>query len=159
MSAGERAKLRFDDLEGLAAQVGESFGDWGPEVAVSQEMIDQFADLTGDDNWLHTDPERCARESPYGRPIAHGLLVLSLIPRLRTPMNFEVTGFSVMVNYGSDRLRFTGAVPAGSLIHGRCRLKQVRRTGPATLINLENQVHVVGEDSPAMIYELLIRYQ
>src|SRR5690625_6563246 len=121
-------------------------------------MIDQFADLTGDDNWLHTDPERCARESPYGRPIAHGLLVLSLIPRLRTPMNFEGTGFSVMVNYGSDRLRFTGAVPAGSLLHGRCRLEQVRRTGAATRIDLANPVYVVGEHCPATINALLVRY-
>lgn len=151
-------QVRFDDLPALQALVTEEFGPWGPEVEVTQDLISKFAVMTGDDNWLHLDTERCQRESPYGTTIAHGLLVLALIPRLRTPVNFEITHYAVMVNYGSDRLRFTGAVPTGSTIHARSRLKEVRTVGKATIINLEHHVHVVGSEAPAMIYELLVRY-
>lgn len=152
-------RIRFDDIDALQAQITEEFGDWSPSVEVPQSLISAFADLTGDHMWIHLDEERCRRESPYGRPIAHGFLVLSLLPMLQTAPRFELTDYSLMVNYGSDRLRFTGAVPAGSEIHARSRLKEVRAVkGGGTVINLEHHIHVVGEAHPAMIYDLLVRF-
>lgn len=151
-------KVRFDDLPALQALVTEEFGPWSTSTEVSQQLITEFADMTGDHQWIHLDEARCKRESPYGTTIAHGLLVLSLIPKLQAPPPFEVIGHAVMVNYGSDRLRFTGAVPSGSHIHARSRLKDARAAGNGTVINLENHIHVVGEERPAVIYELLVRF-
>lgn len=152
------SQVRFDDIPALQALVTEEWGPWSTSTEVSQQLIQAFADMTGDHQWIHLDTERCKRESPYGTTIAHGLLVLSLIPRLQAPPPFEVTGYSLMVNYGSDRLRFSGAVRSGSRIHARSRLKQARAAGTGTAINLENHIHVVGEERPAVIYELLIRF-
>lgn len=157
-SVVSQQQVRFDDLPALQALVTEEFTDWSPSIEVPQSLIGEFADLTGDHQWIHLDQERCQRESPYGTTIAHGLLVLSLIPKLQSRLPFEVTGYKIMVNYGSDRLRFTGAVPSGSRIHARSRLKEVRAAGDGTVINLENHVHVVGDERPALIYELLVRF-
>ena len=85
------AEVRFDDVEGLNAQGGE-FGEWGTPTAVTQEMINQFADLTGDHQWIHVDVERANPESPFGGPVAHGFLTLSLIPGLAPPGAAKVVG-------------------------------------------------------------------
>ena len=76
-------EIRFDDVERLRGKISDDFGPWGSEVLISQEMIDRFADLTGDHQWIHVDVERCKRESPFRGTIAHGFLVLSLLPGLR----------------------------------------------------------------------------
>ena len=90
--------------------------------------------------------------------IAHGMLVQSLVGRLAMQMPFEVTGFRNMVNYGSARLRFPTPVPAGSSIHARCRIKQVKPAGPGTLVTLEIHIHVVGNDRPSVTNAVLILY-
>lgn len=151
-------RVRFDDIPALQALVTEEFGPWSQEVEVPQSLISEFADMTGDHMWIHLDEERCRRESPYGTTIAHGLLVLALTPKLTPEPTFEVTDYSVVVNYGSDKLRFVGPVPSGSRIHGRNRLKDVRAVKGGTVINLETHIHVVGEERPATIYELLVRF-
>ncbi len=155
-------EIRFDDIEALQAQVGPEFGPWGPEVEVSQEMIHQFADLTGDHQWIHVDVEKCRELSPFGAPIAHGFLTLVLLPRLQLaeeqqPM--RLVGFGNIVNYGSNKLRFTGPVPAGSKIHMRSRLARVEAKPKGTQLTLEMHIHVVGSERPAVIYELIMLYQ
>lgn len=152
------AAVDYRDIEGMRAAIDADFTAWSNTVDVTQDLIDEFARLSGDDYWIHTDPERAARESPYGTTIAHGMLVQSLVGRLAMPMPFEVTGFRSMVNYGSNKLRFPVPVPAGSRIHARSRVRQVRSAGPGTLVTLEINIHVVGNDRPSVINELLILY-
>src|SRR5688572_5226340 len=111
---------QFDDVDGLNAAVSPEFGDWGPEIEVTQEMINGFAELTGDRQWIHIDIERAKRESPFGGPIAHGFLTLALVPKLN-PASVNVVGHGNATNYGSERLRFIAPVPAGSKVHARQR--------------------------------------
>ena len=151
-------EIRFDDIAKLSAHVSEEFGDWGPEVPVTQEMINQFADLTGDHQWIHVDVERCKRESPFKGPIAHGFLTLSLIPGLRPKQNFKIIGYSNATNYGADKLRFVSPVPAGATVHARSRLVAADPKPKGTQITQEIAVHVVGNDRPALTYTMLVLY-
>jgi acyl dehydratase len=110
------------------ARVVENIADLkqlaGTEVAVSgwvtvtQEQIDAFAAATGDPQWIHVDRERAAKESPYGTTVAHGFLTLSLLPQLLKDA-IDLQGFRMGVNYGLNRVRFTGPVPAGSRVRAR----------------------------------------
>ena len=152
-------QYRFDDVEALQELVSTEFGPWSNELEMTQELIDRFAELSGDDYWIHTDPERCKTQSPFGTTIAHGFLTLILLPRLKTPQGYEITGFNNMLNYGSDKLRFTGAVPTGSRIHARNRVKSIERLPKGTRFTLEQNVHVVGQERPAVVYELVFIYQ
>ena len=156
-------KIKFDDIEALQAQVSEEFGPFGGELEVSQEMIDQFAELTGDHQWIHVDVERCKKESPFGGPIAHGFLTLSLLPRLGGRSNAEplyaVVGYGNAVNYGSDKLRFLSPVPAGKSIHSRSRLAAVEAGPKGTRVEREIAVHVVGSERPALLYRMIVLYQ
>ena len=107
--------------------VGQLRGRVGDEVAVSdwfevtQEHIDEFAEATGDRQWIHVDPERAARESPYGRTVAHGFLTLSMLAHLYQE-TVTVTGLRMGINFGFNRVRFTGLVPSGARIRARFRL-------------------------------------
>jgi hypothetical protein len=104
-----KRQVSCKDLAAMKSLVSEEWSGWSNEFLVSQDIIDQFAALSGDDYWIHTDPVRAKAESPFGTTIAHGMLVHSLVSRLRMPLDWEVTGFGNMVNYGSDRLRFRRA--------------------------------------------------
>jgi acyl dehydratase len=152
-------QYQFDDIEGLQEIVTEAWGDWSNEFEVSQEVINQFADLTGDHNFLHVDPE-AASKGPFGGTIAHGFLTLVLMTQLKAPSNFEITGFNTIVNYGSNKLRFTGAVPSGSKIHMRTRISSVIKSpkGTGTQVTMAEAIHVVGQDRPAVIYEMIMLY-
>lgn len=156
-------KIAFDDIETLEKKVSAEFGPWSEPVEVTQEMINQFADLTGDHQWIHVDVERAKRESPFGAPIAHGFLTLSLLPVLtaKTPDAgaFQLTGFANAVNYGSDKLRFLSPVPAGSKVQARMRLAEVSATEKGTRIAREVGVHVVGSERPALLYSMIVLYQ
>jgi acyl dehydratase len=152
-------EIRFDDIEGLRAKVSEEFGPWGTELLISQDMINQFADLTQDHQWIHVDVERCKRESPFGGPIAHGFLVLSLLPGLRIASDYAVVGFGNAVNYGADKLRFVSPVPAGASIRARTRLVNAEAKPKGTQLTQEIAVHVVGSDRPALLYTMLVLYQ
>jgi len=125
---------------------------------VTQDLINQFATLSGDDYWIHTDPERARKESPFGTTIAHGSLVQVLMSRMKIPLDFEVMGFTNMVNYGSDRLRFPTPVPSGCRIHARYRIKSVEQVKSGTQMTMEINVHVVGQDKPAVINDLVMLY-
>ena len=146
------------DMAAMRALVSSEFSDWSNEVAVTQELINQFAQLSGDDYWIHTDPERARRESPFGTTIAHGALVQVLMSRLKLPLDFEVVGFNNMVNYGSDRLRFPTPVPSGCRIRARYRIKAVEQVKSGTQMTMEINVHVVGQDKPSVINDLVMLY-
>ncbi len=159
-AAQERPKRRVSckDLAAMKSLVSDQWSDWSNEFLVSQEVIDQFAALSGDDYWIHTDPARARAESPFGTTIAHGMLVQALSSRLRIPFDWEVTGFGNMVNYGSDRLRFAAPVPSGCRIHGRCRVKAVEAAKSGVQMTLEIAIHVVGSDRPSVLNDQVILY-
>src|SRR3954463_541788 len=94
----------IDGIDGLKAKVGEHLG-YSDYVEITQEQVNLFADATGDHQWIHVDPERATRESPFGGPIAHGYLTLSLGPRL-APEIMRVDGVKMAVNYGCEKVRF-----------------------------------------------------
>jgi acyl dehydratase len=126
-------------------------------------MIDAFAQLTGDHQWIHVDVERAKRESPFGTTIAHGFLTLSLLPRLSTRARgqgeFEIVGHGNVVNYGSDKLRFLSPVPAGARVRAHSRLASVEAAPKGTRVAREVAVHVVGSEKPALLYEMIALYQ
>lgn len=150
--------IRFDDVEKLKSKIGDTFGPFGPEIEVTQEMINKFADLTGDRQWIHIDVERAKKESPFRQTIAHGFLTLSLLPVLRAGSDFEIVGFGNATNYGADKLRFVSPVPAGAKVHARSRLVAVDAKPKGTQVTQEINVHVVGTDKPALIYVMLLLY-
>lgn len=146
------------DLAALQTLVSDKFGAWSSELTVSQELINQFAELSGDDYWIHTDPERAKAQSPFGTTIAQGSLVQVLVSKLKLPLDYEITGYNNMVNYGSDRLRFMAPVPAGCKIHARSRVKAVEATKSGTKVTFEMNVHVVGMDKPSVVNDLVVLY-
>ncbi|MDN4544070.1 OB-fold domain-containing protein [Pseudomonas sp. C32] len=160
-AASEQTPARQIDLNdgpALQALVSEQFSDWSNVVVVEQALIDDFARLSGDDYWIHTDPERARLQSPFGGTIAHGALVQVLQSRMKLALGFEISGFTTQINYGSDRLRFPAPVPAGSRIHARARVKKVEVLARGTQMTLELNTHVVGQDRPSVINDLVILY-
>ena len=154
-------KIRFDDIAALQKRVSEEFGPFGEPFLVSQDIINRFADVTGDQQWIHVDVERAKQESPFKTTIAHGFLTLSLLPMLngQTQSAFAVTGHGNAVNYGSDKLRFLSPVPAGAKIHAKSRLVSVEAGAKGTRVENEIAVHVVGNDRPALLYSMIVLYQ
>lgn len=153
-----KRQVRCDDEAAMKALVSDTFSPWSNQIVVDQALIDEFAKLSGDDYWIHTDPERARKQSPFGGTIAHGALVQVLQSRLRIPLDFEVVGFTNMVNYGSDRLRFPAPVPAGSRIHARSRVKSVEKLPKGMQLTMEIVTHVVGSERPSVINDLVILY-
>jgi acyl dehydratase len=152
-------EIRFDDIDTLRGKVSETFGAWGPEVEITQDMINKFAELTGDHQWIHVDVERAKKESPFKTTIAHGFLTLSLVPTLRPASDHKITGYGNATNYGSDKLRFVSPVPAGAKVHARTRLVAVEPKPKGTQVTSELAVHVVGsDDRPALTYTMLVLY-
>ncbi len=151
-------QIRFDDIDKLRSKVGDTFGPFGTAMEITQDMINKFADLTGDHQWIHVDVERAKRESPFRQTIAHGFLTLSLLPVLRAGTDFQIVGFGNATNYGADKLRFVTPVPAGAKVHARSRLVAVEAKPKGTQVTQEINVHVVGNDKPALIYVMLLLY-
>jgi uncharacterized protein len=156
--APPRRQIDCKDLAALRSLVSDTFSAWSNEFQVTQQVIDEFAALSGDDYWIHTDPQRAREESPFGTTIAHGARVQVLISRLKLPLDYEVTGYTNMVNYGSNRLRFAQPVPSGCRIHARCRVAAVEPVKSGVQMTMEINVHVVGQDRPSVIHELVILY-
>ncbi|HYK18024.1 MAG TPA: MaoC family dehydratase [Bryobacteraceae bacterium] len=143
----------INGLEELRALQGQEIGvsDWVP---VTQEMIDRFADLSGDHQWIHVDVARAQRETPFGSTIAHGFLTVSLLTEL-SRRAVEVRGdFKMRINYGFNRLRFVSPVPAGAKIRGRFTAKQVTENEVTWLVTVE----VEGREKPALVAEWLGRF-
>ena len=97
-------QYQFNDVAAMQELVSEEFGSWSDEIEITQDLINNFAEMTGDDYWMHTDPEQCKTQSPFGSTIAHGFLTLVLLPKMRNEQTFEVVGFNNMLNYGSNKL-------------------------------------------------------
>jgi acyl dehydratase len=150
--------IRFDDVERLRSKLSSEFGPWSKPIDVTQEKINQFADVTGDHQWIHIDVERAERESPFHAPVAHGFLTLSLLPAFEIDSGWTVTGYRNVVNYGANKLRFISPVLAGSKVHARQRIVAVDPRPQGTQVTQETQVQVVGQDKPAIIYEGIFLY-
>lgn len=142
------------DFDSLKALITEEYSDWTEPVEVTQEMINTFADVTKDHQWIHVDIER-AKKGPFKQPIAHGFLTLSLVAFFSTKIGPQVDDLSGVLNYGADKLRFLNPVPAGSQVHARGRVLDVTEKPAGVLMKQEIVVHVVGDDKPAVIYESL----
>jgi acyl dehydratase len=128
-------RYAYNDVEALQELVSDEFGSWSGQVEITQTLVDQFAALTGDTYWIHTDPEKAKTDS------------------------YEVTGYNNILNYGSDKLRFIGPVPVGSAVHCRSRVKGVTATPKGTKLLMEQHIHVVGQDErPVLVYEMIIIY-
>ena len=138
----------------VAAFVGRELGvsDW---ITVDQPMIDAFAEVTGDRQWIHIDAERAAREAPGRTTIAHGLLTLSLLPALRNQTGVIPEGTGRSINYGYDKIRFLAPVPPGSRIRARIDLTEASPRGEGLLISTRNTVEIQGEEKPALIADSL----
>lgn len=154
-------KIRFDDIAALQDHVSEAFGAWSQPYEITQKIINDFADVTGDHQWIHIDVERCKKESPFGTTIAHGFLTLSLLPKLSAGSSdgFAVTGYGNATNYGAEGLRFLSPVPAGSKVHARRRLKAVEATPKGTKVTSQVAIHVVGSEKPALLVDSIVLYQ
>ena len=150
-------EIRFDDVDGLNAAVSEEFGPWGPPTKVTQEMVDAFAELTGDHQWIHSDVERAKRDSPFGGTIAHGFLTLSLLPALGA-QTVRITGQSSAVNYGAEKLRFLAPVPIPCEVHARGRLVRAEARPKGTLVTTEADISVMDAAKPSLLYTMQVLY-
>ncbi|MCY7351180.1 MAG: MaoC family dehydratase [Cytophagaceae bacterium] len=144
----------FQNLTELRAAVGQDLGttDW---TSVTQEMINDFAKATGDHQWIHVDVERARQQSPFGGPIAHGFLTLSLAPTFMAQL-FRVESVKMGVNYGTNKIRFTEAVPAGSRVrmHGNLiRVENFPNNG--VKVELRATFEREGSEKPVCVAELV----
>ena len=146
--------LTLTGLEEVKEHVGKELGvsDWH---LVTQEKIDQFAAVTGDDQWIHIDPER-AKQSPFGGTIAHGYYTLSLTPRFSYDM-FKVEGFAFGVNYGLNRVRFPAPMPVGDKVRMRAKLAALEEIPGGAQITTELTFEREGSDKPVCVAESLSR--
>jgi acyl dehydratase len=141
--------------EGVKALVGQHLGytDW---MEITQERVNLFAEATGDHQWIHIDPERAAKESPFGGPIAHGFLTLSLIPKM-LPEIFVQKGFSMGVNYGLEKVRFPSPVPVGSKLRAGAQLDEVTDIAGGIQLQLTITLEVEGAAKPSCVAVVLFR--
>lgn len=142
-------------LDTLGDFVGKELGvsDW---VVVDQNMINQFAESTGDHQWIHVDAERCKRESPFGAPIAHGFLTLSMLVSLQMKLGTIPEGASRAMNCGVDQVKFQSPVLSGERVRARVTLKSVAAKGSDRLLLVTgNVMEVEGKDRPALTADLV----
>jgi acyl dehydratase len=144
------ATVEAQGIEGLKSLIGKTIGpsEWRE---VTQEDIDTFARLSGDDQWIHVDVERAKRESPFGTTVAHGNLTLSLIDGLRRDL-ISSSGFQLGVNYGWNRVRFPAPVPAGAKVRATAEVTEVEDVGGGWWqVITRFTVEVEGSDKPACV--------
>jgi acyl dehydratase len=139
-------------VELLESNIGESLGtsNW---QTVTQDMINQFADLTGDNQWIHVDTEK-AKMSPFGSTIAHGFLVLSLAPKLVAEM-ITLEGIRLGLNYGFDKVRFVSPIPVNSEVRMSATLTAVERDDSKVKATMQLVFEIKGSDKPAIVAEWL----
>lgn len=159
------AKTQETAADSLVAHYRPKIGSeihCGPWLQITQERIDAFAAATGDQQWIHTDPLRAARESPYAATIAHGYLTLSLLPLLtesNAPGFFEKTypGMRLRLNYGLNRVRFPAPVPVGSRIRAHTTVTELEQVGGGVQFTYLITVELDGHEKPACVAEFLAR--
>ena len=142
----------LDELKSLVGQE-IAVSDW---VQISQERVNQFAEATGDYQWIHLDVERCKRESPFGGPIAHGYLTLSLLPMLMQN-SVRMTDVRMGVNYGLNKVRFPAPVPVGSKVRSRTTVLSVEDIEGGAQVTWLVTVEREGEDKPVCVAESISR--
>ena len=148
--------ITINGIEEVRAQIGQTIGpsDWR---TVTQADIDKFAELSGDDQWIHVDVERAKTESPFGTTIAHGNLTLAMIDGFR-PELFESTGFKLGVNYGWNKIRFPAPVPVDARIRGSVETVSVDEVGNGWhQIVYKWTVEVEGSEKPCCVAESVVR--
>lgn len=146
-------------LADLEQRIGQEVhvSDW---MDVTQERINAFAEATGDHQWIHVDPDRAMRESPYRATIAHGYLTLSLYPALRGLVASDrpvFPGVKQVINYGLDKLRFPSAVRAGSRVRGHCTLLKVEEVPGGLQLTEQFSVEIEGQEKPACVAAAVMR--
>jgi len=141
-------------VDGLKAAVGEHLG-YSEYFDVTQERVNQFAEATGDHQWIHVDVER-AKTGPFGGPIAHGYLTLSLGPMLY-PTVVRIEGFSMGVNYGANKVRFPSPVPVGSKIRLGVKLLEVEEIANGVQMTMEFTFECQGASKPSCVAEIIFR--
>jgi acyl dehydratase len=146
--------VREFTLSEIPRFVGQELGvsSW---VTVDQSRIDQFAECSGDRQWIHVDVERAKRESPYRAPIAHGYLTLSLVAPLQMEIGAVPTDAGAAFNYGLDKVRFLAPVKAGARVRLRVALIDVEKKGGGVVLKTSNTLEIDGSDKPALIAESL----
>jgi len=151
------ALAQINGIEELQASIGKKIGP-GEWREVTQELINTFAEVSGDDQWIHVDVERAKAESPFGQTIAHGNLTLSMIDGFRSGL-IEMTGFKLAVNYGWNKVRFPAPVPAGSRIRATAELTQLDDVGNGwwQAVNVFT-VEIEGNDKPVCVAESVGRF-
>ena len=144
----------INGVDELKSLVGEHIGysDW---VEITQDQVNQFADATGDHQWIHVDVER-AKEGPFGGPIAHGYLTLSLGPVLQTQV-FRLEGVTMGVNYGANKIRFPAPVPVGSKLRLGVKLLSVEDIAGGVQMVSEFTFEGDGAAKPSCVAEVLLR--
>jgi acyl dehydratase len=149
--------LTIDSLNELSAHIGKEIGvtDWFP---MTQERIQQFADATGDHQWIHVDVERARRESPFKTTIAHGFLTLSLLPQFMPQVLQIKAGMRMGINYGLNRLRFVSPVRAKTCIRARFTLQSMKDFGEGVEIVYLVTVEGEGSAKPCLVAEWVVRY-
>ncbi len=147
---------RFTGLEDAKSRTGQEIGvsDW---LLIEQDRVDGFARVTGDQQWIHVDVERAKRESPFGGPIAHGYLTLSLLAKFALEC-VEVEGVKLAVNYGLNRVRFASPVKVGSRVRARFVLGAVEDIPGGAQMLWQATVEIEGGDKPACVAEMVTRW-
>jgi len=139
----------------LGKHIGQEIGlsDW---IELDQSRIDQFADVTEDHQFIHLDPERAAKETPFGGTIAHGFLSLSMLSRMAMDIDFSLEGMAMGINYGFDKVRFLMPVSSGKKIRGRFVLEDAVEKSPGQwMLRFGVTVEIEGEEKPALIAQWL----
>jgi acyl dehydratase len=144
------------DLAALHDRLGQEIAvsTW---IEITQQRIDQFAEATGDHQWIHVDPTRAASESPFKTTIAHGFLTLSLVSLLMRQA-LSLSAVRMAINYGANRVRFISPVPAGSRIRGRFAPIAVDDTGGSVQVTWSVTIEREGADKPCAVVEWIVRY-
>ncbi len=145
----------FDSVQSVLATKGQVLGhsDW---LQISQERVQQFADATDDHQWIHVDPEKAAA-GPFGAPIAHGYLTLSLVSRF-LPELAELRNLKMGVNYGTNKVRFPNAVKVGARIRAHGELIDAEEVAGGVQAVIRVTVEIEGEDKPACVADTIARY-
>ena len=146
----------IENIEALSVWIGKEVAcsDW---LTIDQGRVQKFADATGDQQWIHTDPLRAQRESPYKAAIAHGYLTLSLLPHL-TESCLRIDGVGMNINYGLDRVRFAAPVRVGQRVRARLMLDRLDSVAGGMQAHWTATVELEHSDKPACVAQLLARY-
>ena len=149
------AQTTLEGVDGVLAAVGTHLGhsEW---MTITQERVDLFAEATDDHRWIHVDPERAQRESPFGGPIAHGYLTLSLVTPLVGQI-IDATGFRMGVNYGAEKIRFPSPVPVGGRVRASATLDEATPFEGGVQMNLGVTIEIEGQAKPALAAAILFR--